>query len=87
VTRRAKKKGTLHFDVHIVASDHSLSANRNNLYLDVHDTKRFGADVDLDQTWIDSLVELAEARDESHGTWEDGYGSVREFPNAICGCK
>ena len=65
-----QKKETLHFDVHIVASDDRLSANRNDLYFDVHDTQRFAANVDLDQAWIDSLIELAEARDESHGTWE-----------------
>ena len=68
VTKRAKEKGKLHFDVHIVASDDRLSANRNDLYFDVHDTQRFAADVDLDQAWIDGLIELAEARDESHGT-------------------
>ena len=82
MTRSTEKKGNqLHFDVHIVASDHSLPTDGNDLYLDVYDTQRLGAHVDLDQAWIDRLVELPEARDESHGSWEDGHGLVRDVTN------
>jgi hypothetical protein len=37
----------------------------NNLNLDVHDAKRLGADVNLDQPWIYGLVELSESLDKS----------------------
>lgn len=51
----------VHFDVDVVASDDGLPTDGNDLDFDVHDAKRFGADVDLDQARIDRLVELAKA--------------------------
>lgn len=60
----------LHFDVDVVAGDDRLSSNRAYLNLDVHNTERLGADVDLDQAGVDGLVELTEASDEADGAWQ-----------------
>jgi len=56
-----RRERYIHFDVHVVPSDDGLSANGNDLDFDVHDAKRLGADIDLDQTRVDRLVELAKA--------------------------
>jgi hypothetical protein len=60
----------VHFNVDIVSSDDSLPANGDYLDFDVYDAERLGADVDLDQAWVNGLVELTEARDESHGAYK-----------------
>ena len=59
----------LHFDVDVVAGDDRLSSNRAYLNLDVHNTERLGADVDLDQAGVDGLVELSETGNEADGPW------------------
>ena len=51
----------VHFDVHIVTSDDSLTANGNDLDFHIYDAKRLGADIDLGQSGINCLVELAKA--------------------------
>ena len=51
----------VHFDVDVVAGDDLLAANGADLNLDVDNTERLGADVDLHKSRVDRLVELAEA--------------------------
>ncbi len=46
---------------------HRLPANGANLDLDVDNAERFSADIDLDEAWIDRLVELTESRNQTHG--------------------
>jgi hypothetical protein len=41
------------------------------LNLDVNDTERFGANVDLDETRIYRLVELSESVDKSDRAWKE----------------
>ena len=48
--------------------DARLTSYGSNLNLDIDDFEGLGADIDLDETGIGSLVEVAEARDETHGT-------------------
>jgi len=55
-----------HFDVDVVAGDDRLSPDWADLNFDVHDLERLGAHIDLHESWVDCLVELAEARDQSH---------------------
>jgi hypothetical protein len=38
-----------------------LPTDGNDLDLDVYNAKGLGADINLDQAWIDCFVELAEA--------------------------
>jgi hypothetical protein len=54
-------KWYVHFDIHVVTSDDGLTANGNDLDFHINHAKRLGADVDLGQSRIDCLVELAEA--------------------------
>jgi hypothetical protein len=61
-----------------------LPANGDYLDFDVYDPKCLGADVDLDQAWIDGLVELAEAGDESHGAYQrEQTGDEQKEKNGI----
>ena len=53
----------------IVPSDDCLATNGTNLDFDVDPTQRLGADVDLDETGVDRLVELSEAGYEADGTY------------------
>ena len=57
----AKEKMNVHFDVDIVTSDDRLPTNGDDLNLHVYNAKRLGADIDLNQAWIHSLVELTKA--------------------------
>jgi hypothetical protein len=57
----AKQKRDIHLDVDIITSDDRLPTDGDNLDFNVYDAKRLGADIDLDQAWIDCLVELTEA--------------------------
>ncbi len=58
-----------HLDVDIISCDDFLPADGAYLDLDVHDTKRFSADVDLDKPWVHGLVEFSKARYKAHGTY------------------
>ena len=71
-----------HFDIDVVPSDDLLPSNVSDLDLDVHDAKRLGADVDLDQSRIDGLVELSESLDKADRSLFDvpewvGEGTAR----------
>lgn len=57
----------INLDVDVVPRDHSLLANRDDLDLNIHNPQTLRADVDVDETGVDGLVELPEARDESDG--------------------
>jgi len=46
-------------------SHHHLPSNRANLDLDIDNAERLGADVNLDQTWVDRLVELPKSRNKT----------------------
>ena len=50
-----------HFDIDVVARDDLLPANGADLDLDVDNAEGLGADVNLHETGIHRLVELAEA--------------------------
>jgi len=50
----------------------------SDLNLDIHNAKRFGADVNLDQSWIDRLVELSEPLDKSDRSLLDASEWVGE---------
>lgn len=63
-----RESSDVHLNVDIIAGDDFLPSNRADLDLDVDDTKRLRADVDLDETWVDRFVELAEPRDQTDGT-------------------
>ena len=67
-----------HCDINIVPGDDLLPSNRDNLNLDVHNAKGFGADVDLDQSWIDRLVKLSESLDKSNRSLLNVSERVRE---------
>ena len=54
-----------HCDINIVPGDDLLPSDRSDLDLDVHNAEGLGADVDLDQSWIDRLVKLSESLDKS----------------------
>ena len=59
-TRRRIGLGHLHLDIDVITSDDLLSADCADLDLDVDDAQGLGTDVDLDQAWVDRLVELSE---------------------------
>ena len=61
-------KEGVHLDVDIVARDDLLTADGNNLDLDVDDADVLCAGVDLHQAGVDRLVELAEPCDQSDST-------------------
>ena len=70
----------LHVDV--VAGDDSLPANGADLYFDVHNTERLGADVDVGKTRVDGLVEVSKAGDEPHRPYSTTV-SVRRYVKEI----
>ena len=49
-------RARLHINLH-----HHLPSNRADLNLNVDNTERFGADIDLNQAGINRFVELSEA--------------------------
>lgn len=55
-----KTRANVHFNVDVVPCDDLLPTNGADLDLHVDDTEGLRADVDLNQTWVDGLVELAE---------------------------
>lgn len=63
-------KGDVHFDVDVISGDDLLSADGADLDLDVDDAQGLGANIDLDESWVDGLIELSEARDETDRTCE-----------------
>ena len=64
-----RKNGGVHLDVDIVSRDDLLAANGHDLDLDVDDADVLRAGVDLHQTGVHRLVELAEPRDKADGTF------------------
>lgn len=58
----------VHFNVDVIPGDDLLSADGADLDLDINNTQRLGADVDLDESWVDRLVKLSKARDEADRT-------------------
>ena len=62
------KKRDIHLDVYVVAGNDGLSSNWADLDFDVDNTEGLCADVDLDETRVDRLVELSEARNQTNGT-------------------
>lgn len=58
----------VNLDIDVIPGDNSLPSDRSDLDLDIHNTQRFGADVDVDETRVDGPVELAKAGDKTDGT-------------------
>ena len=72
VCAAGREEGGVHLDVDIVARDDLLAANGHDLNLDVDDADVLRAGVDLHQTGVHRLVELAEAGDEPDGACRAG---------------
>ena len=58
------RRTNIHLDIYVVPGDDRLTTNSRNLDFDVHCLQAFRADVDLDKTRVDGLVELPEASDK-----------------------
>ena len=69
VCAAGREEGGVHLNVDIVARDDLLAANGHDLDLDVDDADILSAGVDLHQTGVDRLVELAKPRDKADGTF------------------
>src|SRR6267154_6358083 len=54
-----------HLDVDIITSDDSLPADGTDLNFDVDDAQGFRANIDLYETRVDGLVEVAESCDQT----------------------
>jgi len=74
-------------NVNIVSGDNSLSANGTDLDLDIHNTKTFGTDVDLDESGIDGFVELSETSNETDRTLLNIPEGVGEGTARNCAAK
>jgi len=75
----------VNFDVDVITSDDCLSSDWANLNLDVDDAQRFSADIDLNQTGVDRLVELSKARHKTDRALLDiaeriGEGAAWDHP-------
>ena len=65
-----ERKGS-HFDIDVVAGNDFLPSNGTDLDLDVDNAEGLGADVNLNETGVDGLVELAESRDKANRTCQE----------------
>ena len=59
-----------HFHVDVIPRDDHLSSNGADLDFDIHDTERLRAHINTRETWINSLVEFSETRNQSNGACE-----------------
>jgi hypothetical protein len=60
----------VHLNIDIVPCDNSLSTDGTDLDLDIHNTKPFGADVNLNETGVYRFVELSEASHKTDRTYD-----------------
>jgi len=61
----------INLDVYIITSYNCLSTDWTYLNFDIDDTETFGADIDLNKTRIDRLVELTKASYKTNRTLLD----------------
>jgi hypothetical protein len=60
--------GNLHIDRDVITSNNILVINGCGLNLHVYDLERLGADVYMNKTGVNRLVELSEARNKTDKT-------------------
>ena len=65
------KHRSSHFDIDIITGNDLLPSNGTNLDLDIDNAEGLGADVNLNETGVDGLVELAESRDKANRTCQE----------------
>lgn len=66
-----------HFDINIITSDDGLPANGADLNFDVDNPQVFCADIDLYETRVDRLVEVAEPCDQTNRTLNPSQNMIR----------